>query len=401
MSPIRQAILRSVATRWRSSSARSWRRLPRPERDAVVFTQGPRVIRLLLVGGGLAVGYGALTQELALGGQLGRWITSLSGRGTTIEVLARPDEEISDSVALLNEVDLARFDAVLTTFGGAEAATFLPSRKWREHLESLLDQLARSAAGGLHVFVIAIPVIAGIPGLWGRLTTRSVAELNEQSRQVCETRQSATFVALDELDSDTLMAMDRRTYEAWARSIAPAVVRDLHPGAVERRRDLSSVSDERARQDALDRLGVVDTDRDTRFDQLVSSARNLFGASGAGVNLIDRSRQWVKSAVGMPWLDTPRQDSICDFTIRQSEILVIEDILLDERFRNGPWALGDVPIRFYAGYPIESRDGHRGGALCIVDSQPRSFSEADGALLRELALTAQGMIWKLRESSSR
>jgi hypothetical protein len=398
---IRQGILRSIAVGWRRTSARSWRRLPRPEGESVVFTQGPRVIRLLLVGGGLAVGYGALTQDLALGGQLGRWITNLSGRGTTIEVLARPDEEISESVALLNEVDLARFDAILTTFGGAEAATFMPAREWRAHLVSLLDQIQRSGPADLHLFVIAIPVIDGIPGFWGRLTERNVAELNATSRDVCEFRTTVTFVPLDELDPDVQGAMDRATYEAWARRIAPEVVRGLDPTALHRRRQLERVDAERERQDALDRLGVLDTERDTRFDQLVSSARNLFGVSGAGVNLIDRSRQWVKSAVGMSWLDMPRQESICDFTIRKAELMVIEDILLDERFRDGPWANGPTPIRFYAGYPIESRDGHRVGAFCVVHSQPRTFSESDAALLRELALSAQAMIWKLREPSRR
>jgi len=394
---IRQALLHAAAQAWRSTSSNSWRRLPRPDGDSVVFTQGPRVIRLLLVGGGLAVGYGALTQDLALGGQLGKWITSLSGRGTTIEVLAKPDEEITDAVALLNEVDLARFDALLMTYGGAEAATFLPARHWRHQLDSLLDQIQASAPGDLHIFVVAIPVIAGIPGFWGRFTARSVAELNEQSREACEGRMSATFVPLDDVDADVSGTMDRATYEVWARHIAPPVVRGLHPVEMSKRRDLHPVTDERERQDALDRLGVLDTDRDPRFDQLVSSARNLFSVSGAGVNLIDRSRQWVKSAAGMSWLDTPRNESICDFTIRRSELLVIEDIQLDERFRDGPWATGPAPIRFYAGFPIEARDGHRVGALCIVDSHPRKFTEADGALLRELALTAQGMIWKLRE----
>jgi len=398
---IRQVLLHSAARAWRATSSNSWRRLPRPGGDSVVFTQGPRVIRLLLVGGGLAVGYGALTQDLALGGQLGKWITTLSGRGTTIEVLAKPDEEITDAVGLLNQVDLARFDAVLTTYGGAEAAQFLPATQWRQQLDSLLDQIQVSAPGDLHVFVVAIPIIAGIPGFWGRFTKRSVAELNEQSRQACEGRMSATFVSLEEVDPDLSGPMDRATYEAWARHIAPPVVRGLNPVEMGKRRELHPVTDERERQDALDRLYVVDTERDPRFDQLVSSARNLFGVSGAGVNLIDRSRQWVKSAVGMSWLDTPRQESICDITIRRSELLVIEDILLDERFRNGPWTRGAHPIRFYAGFPIESRDGHRVGALCIVDSHPRSFTEDDGTLLRELALTAQGMIWNLREPSVR
>lgn len=124
------------------------------------------------------------------------------------------------------------------------------------------------------------------------------------------------------------------------------------------------------------------------------TARNLFQVAGAAIHLIDGDRQWVKASVGMNELDTPRDESICDYTIREPELLVIEDVQTDARFGGLAWTRGVLPIRFYAGYPRESPDGQRIGALCIVDSSPRSFSESDGAVLRDLALTAQSLIWR-------
>jgi GAF domain-containing protein len=50
-------------------------------------------------------------------------------------------------------------------------------------------------------------------------------------------------------------------------------------------------------------------------------------------------------------------------------------------------------VRFYAGYPLEAPDGRRVGALCIVDTSPRSFSKREAALLRGLTLRVQHELW--------
>ncbi len=43
--------------------------------------------------------------------------------------------------------------------------------------------------------------------------------------------------------------------------------------------------------------------------------------------------------------------------------------------------------------PVESPDGHRIGALCVIDREPRTFSDTDAALLRQLALRVQSVLW--------
>ena len=51
-------------------------------------------------------------------------------------------------------------------------------------------------------------------------------------------------------------------------------------------------------------------------------------------------------------------------------------------------------MRFYAGYPLEAPGGERIGALCVIHREPRTFSSADAATLRSLALTAQALMWE-------
>ena len=50
-------------------------------------------------------------------------------------------------------------------------------------------------------------------------------------------------------------------------------------------------------------------------------------------------------------------------------------------------------LRFYAGYPVESPDGVRIGALCVLDSRPRDPASVDVDLLRDLALAIQREVW--------
>jgi len=380
---------------WRRAVTARWSRLPRPPGSGIVYTPGPRALRLLLIGGGIATGYGTLVHELALAGELGRRITALGGRGTAIEILTDADVDVSDGPALLDRVRVERFDAIVACFGVAESATPKPEREWRHQLDSFADAVKQTGAPDLQLFVVAIPLVSGIPRLWARLNQRRVEALNNQSALVCERRSSATFVLVDPEDAHEPRPMSRDSYETWASRIAPQILAGLHPfSAPGWTRRSHEIVDETARQRALEQLRILGTAREPVFDHLVVTARDLFQVSGAALHLIDASRQWVKAAVGMNELDTPRDESICDHTIREPELLVIEDLQKDGRFGGRAWTTGAIPIRFYAGYPIEAPNGQRIGALCIVDSSPRVFSEADGALLRDLALTAQSLIWR-------
>jgi GAF domain-containing protein len=69
----------------------------------------------------------------------------------------------------------------------------------------------------------------------------------------------------------------------------------------------------------------------------------------------------------------------------------VNDALAHPRLRTLPM-VRDHRVRFYAGYPIETPNGIRIGALCLLDPLPRGFTRADEALLRELALRVQAAL---------
>jgi PAS domain S-box-containing protein len=142
---------------------------------------------------------------------------------------------------------------------------------------------------------------------------------------------------------------------------------------------------EEQRLAALRALCILDTPPEERFDRITRLARKLFDVPIALITLVDAERQWFKSCQGLRVRETPRDISFCGHAILSQEGLVVPDTLLDERFADNPMVLGEAGIRFYAGQPLRAPDGSQVGVLCIEDHRPRSWSDGDRELLRDLA----------------
>lgn len=151
-------------------------------------------------------------------------------------------------------------------------------------------------------------------------------------------------------------------------------------------------SNDAARVAGLRGLGLLDTGPEERFDKVTRTAQRLFNVPIALVTLVDEDRQWFKSNQGLGVPETPRDVSFCAHAINDSDVMVIPDAALDARFAENPLVTGDPHIRFYAGYPISSAEGHKLGTLCIIDRQPREMSAQDEQSLRDLGAMVEAEI---------
>src|SRR5688500_16032849 len=82
---------------------------------------------------------------------------------------------------------------------------------------------------------------------------------------------------------------------------------------------------------------------------------------------------------------TPRSDAFCDHLIRRDEVLVVPDAKQDPRFAANRLVTGEPFIRFYAGAPLIFTREVRLGGLCLLDTEPREFSQAERAALTGMA----------------
>lgn len=131
---------------------------------------------------------------------------------------------------------------------------------------------------------------------------------------------------------------------------------------------------EAARLAALCECEILDTPPEKAFDDITRLAAYICGAPIALISLLDADRQWFKSKIGMDVAETDRDTAFCDYTIRQDEVLIVPDALTDRRFATNPLVTSEPYIRFYAGVPLLTPEGHALGTLCVIDYMPREMT---------------------------
>ncbi|MFQ6332354.1 GAF domain-containing protein [Methylophilus sp. 3sh_L] len=135
---------------------------------------------------------------------------------------------------------------------------------------------------------------------------------------------------------------------------------------------------EAGRVQAVCGLRILDTLPEDRFDRITRLAANFFSVPTAAFTIVDVNRQWFKSRYGLEMSETPRRISFCGHVINMQDTLVVKDALTDARFYDNPLVTAGPKIRFYAGHPVYSADGFAIGSLCLIDTEPRFFSQMSG-----------------------
>jgi hypothetical protein len=387
-------VARPLVSWWLTTSTESWRRVVVAADSPHVHARGTNPDRVLVAGDGAATGRGVLTHDLGLPGHLARALTDHTGRATDVDIVVAADMTAESCLAALAGTALDQFDIVVLTLGANEALALTGTSRWRSSLAALLADVQHRAPAATQVFLVPIPFFGANPAFprpLGRVVDRHVQRLNAATESLVSRLSGVSVVPVDQ--SSAWEAEGAHVYQRWAEGIALRISSALDPA----RQQVGSTErdDEQRRQDALEALEASSAPgADPVLDRLTEEARQAFGTPIAAVTLIHSDVQVMKSAVGMDPVVLPRDESFCDVTIRRSAHLVVEDASLDHRYVDFSVVEGEPGVRFYAGYPIESPDGHRVGALCLMDTRPRTFTDAEAGLLRSLALRIQEHLWR-------
>lgn len=151
------------------------------------------------------------------------------------------------------------------------------------------------------------------------------------------------------------------------------------------------------------RLGLIDAAVEPAFDRFTRLVSHMLKVPVALLSFVqeDKDRQFFKSQVGLDgkWAAdrcTPLSHSFCQYVKRDNRPLIVEDAPKDARVC-GNLAIPDLGVKAYLGVPVHAADGSALGALCAIDSQPRTWYQADVAVMLELAACVSAQI-RLRQN---
>src|SRR5678816_2249423 len=143
------------------------------------------------------------------------------------------------------------------------------------------------------------------------------------------------------------------------------------------------------RLEALRRASILDTPPEASFDRLTRLATRVLHVPVALVSLVDGTRQFFKSCIGLPepWASlrqTPLTHSFCKHAVASGQPLIVSDARQNPLVKDN-LAVSELGVIAYAGIPLTTTEGLTLGSFCVIDSKPHEWTEEELEILQSLA----------------
>ena len=139
------------------------------------------------------------------------------------------------------------------------------------------------------------------------------------------------------------------------------------------------------RLQAVARFVDFDFENDTELQEIVELASAVSNTPYALITLLDQNTQYLKVRKGIAETIMPREITFCTHAIQQNDIMIVPDMLKDNRFVNNPLVSGKHGVRFYAGIPLTTSGGQKLGTLCVIDVKQHTLNKQQQLVLKVLA----------------
>lgn len=144
-----------------------------------------------------------------------------------------------------------------------------------------------------------------------------------------------------------------------------------------------------ARPNALQATGLMDGPPKEAFDRVVRLTMQLVGASAGLLVLVDDRRLVLKACAGVPagYADlhrAPLHSSFCQYVVTQDRALAVPDARLHPLL-SGNAAVSGQGVIACLGVPVRAPDDQPIGSLCVIDNQPRDWTDTQLVAMQDMA----------------
>ena len=108
--------------------------------------------------------------------------------------------------------------------------------------------------------------------------------------------------------------------------------------------------------------------------------------------MVDRDKHWLKTDQGLALREVPREISACGLIYADKAPLLIPDTREHDYFKDNPAMMDGLSIRFFGGFPLTTAKHLRLGTMILLDTKPRTLSEAvQGSLVHLASLVVNAL----------
>ncbi|CAM4422475.1 PAS domain S-box-containing protein [Pedobacter westerhofensis] len=139
------------------------------------------------------------------------------------------------------------------------------------------------------------------------------------------------------------------------------------------------------RQLAVNRFLNLRFSKENELHEVLEMVAKICGKQRAIITFVDEDTPQVNYKYWFGCETIAYEDSFCDLIVKDSEVIIIPDAVLDYRFKNSPLIVCDPLARFYAGVPLITFDGITIGSICVIDKSPGILTENQLEILKVFA----------------